>query len=344
MYPGEGSDWSKGGSKSRTRPSSSRTRSFHPESKALVRAIRVGGAAQPSPRLGQGIDPRLLTGRRPQECAVIEDRPKIPFPIPGRSLDLPDQGLPLLLIGPSPFSLIQQLQTAQPYPAAPPPETSPARRSLPFAPGTHPIQPIVPIPRPDQRQPTGPALQAAFFGTATVLEERGTFQGRPPVCRNCSDWPPSAAAPRGRGPPVAESPHHRLSGRRARPIAATTAGSSESATASPRPSGDATSAARHPLELAAGREQDVPARQLRRGMDQRHHILQLVAKAKGAAGLIKGGAAPDAADRLWYSSQRFISRSMAGSGVRTSIVPNRSSHQDFVRLRAASSARPSGVG
>ena len=49
------------------------------------------------------------------------------------------------------------------------------------------------------------------------------------------------------------------------------------------------------LELACGRGQDVPPRQLRRGMDQRHHVLQLVAEAKRAAGLIESRTAPDAA-------------------------------------------------
>ena len=49
------------------------------------------------------------------------------------------------------------------------------------------------------------------------------------------------------------------------------------------------------LELAPGRGQDVPAGQLGRGMDQRHHVLQLVAEAKCAAGLVEGRTAPDAA-------------------------------------------------
>ena len=49
------------------------------------------------------------------------------------------------------------------------------------------------------------------------------------------------------------------------------------------------------LKLAPSRSQDVPPRQLRRGMDQRHHVLQLVAEAERAAGLIEGRTAPDPA-------------------------------------------------
>jgi len=48
-------------------------------------------------------------------------------------------------------------------------------------------------------------------------------------------------------------------------------------------------------ELTRRRAQDLRARDLGRGVDERHHVLQLVAEAVGAAGLIEGRACPDAA-------------------------------------------------
>ena len=48
-------------------------------------------------------------------------------------------------------------------------------------------------------------------------------------------------------------------------------------------------------ELMRRGAQQMLARQRRFGMHQRHHILQLVAEAKCAAGLIKASAAPETA-------------------------------------------------
>ena len=48
-------------------------------------------------------------------------------------------------------------------------------------------------------------------------------------------------------------------------------------------------------ELPRGGAQDLFARDLRRGMNQGHDILKLIAKSVSAARLIKGRAAPDAA-------------------------------------------------
>ena len=48
-------------------------------------------------------------------------------------------------------------------------------------------------------------------------------------------------------------------------------------------------------ELPRGRAQDVFARELRCGMHERHHILELVAESEGTARLVKGRASPDAA-------------------------------------------------
>src|SRR5450755_205252 len=49
------------------------------------------------------------------------------------------------------------------------------------------------------------------------------------------------------------------------------------------------------LELARGRLQDDPTRNVRKTVNQRHRILQLVSKAVGTARLIERGAAPDTA-------------------------------------------------
>ena len=49
------------------------------------------------------------------------------------------------------------------------------------------------------------------------------------------------------------------------------------------------------LKLVVRRAQNMLARQPRRGMNQGHHILQLIAKAKGTAGLIEARTPPDAA-------------------------------------------------
>ena len=46
-------------------------------------------------------------------------------------------------------------------------------------------------------------------------------------------------------------------------------------------------------ELSRGRAQNLVARDLGRGMHQRHDILQLIAESVSAARLIKSGAAPD---------------------------------------------------
>jgi hypothetical protein len=48
-------------------------------------------------------------------------------------------------------------------------------------------------------------------------------------------------------------------------------------------------------KLPRRRVDDVRARELRRGKDQREHVLQLIAEAERAARLIKGRSTPDAA-------------------------------------------------
>ncbi len=48
------------------------------------------------------------------------------------------------------------------------------------------------------------------------------------------------------------------------------------------------------FELVRGREQDLFTRDLRTAVDERHHVLQLIAKTVSAAGLIKSRARPDA--------------------------------------------------
>ena len=48
-------------------------------------------------------------------------------------------------------------------------------------------------------------------------------------------------------------------------------------------------------ELPRGREQELLAQQLRPDDAERHHVLELVAEAEGAAGLVVAGARPEAA-------------------------------------------------
>ena len=49
------------------------------------------------------------------------------------------------------------------------------------------------------------------------------------------------------------------------------------------------------LELMTAREQNLFARNVRKAVDQRHYVLQLIAKTKRAARLIERSAGPDAA-------------------------------------------------
>ncbi len=48
------------------------------------------------------------------------------------------------------------------------------------------------------------------------------------------------------------------------------------------------------LKLVPGRAEDVPPRQAGPGVQERHHILELIPEAVGAAGLVEGAAPPDA--------------------------------------------------
>ena len=83
-----------------------------------------------------------------------------------------------------------------------------------------------------------------------------------------------------------------------RPRTAATAGRPSSASGCRARSAGATSAARRPRRTAATRRgADVRATQVRPRVDQREHVLQLIAEAEGAAGLIRAAARPDAAGK-----------------------------------------------
>ena len=162
------------------------------------------------------------------------------------------------------------------------------------------VHAVVPVAAAEQRQPVRASRDAALDRAQAVLEQRAVFagHGRRRRTTSCSSAVSSGASRNGtRSSSTPVSPVVRT-------YSATTCGS-QSRSSEQRRAEAAAGRLVPPVlhvafdELPAGGAQEVLARQVGPREGQRHHVLQLVAEAEGAAGLVVAAARPEpAADGL----------------------------------------------
>ena len=158
------------------------------------------------------------------------------------------------------------------------------------------VHAVVPVADADQRQAVRAAGDADVDGAHGSARRRCRAPARRSAGRTIRLRLRAAARRPGTAPRRRAAPTSPV----VRTYSATTNGShsmsSEQRLRRPRPDGSCHQCCTSPsTNCRAGRAQDVLARDLRRGMQQRQHVLQLIAEAVGAAGLVIAGAAPDAA-------------------------------------------------
>ena len=84
------------------------------------------------------------------------------------------------------------------------------------------------------------------------------------------------------------------------------------------------------FKLMSGGEHDLLSRNFRMAVDQRHNVLQLIAKTECTAGLVKSRASPDAADRAGHGVD--VGLDLAGVGEQV-VVRDPDGHQiEIMRL------------
>jgi hypothetical protein len=92
------------------------------------------------------------------------------------------------------------------------------------------------------------------------------------------------------------------------------------------------------LKLMTRRPQDLRPHQFGPGMDQGHDVLQLIAEAIGAAGLVERRAPPHTTGEGLVEQPTIEHQVHGGSGVSTVTVPRISFHRAWVASQAASTA------
>ena len=167
--------------------------------------------------------------------------------------------------------------------------------ALPLAPDTHEVHPVVPVPCPHQGQPLGSNSQPARDRAPAVLKQCVVF---PRDLRCGEGFALIVFQQRGveEGNLRAQDVH--IAGDP--DVVSDDVGKPQEIIGDPR--ADTGAVRRMPpvldiafLELTARREQDVLSRQLGIRVDERHDVLQLIAEAERAAGLVQGGTPPDPA-------------------------------------------------
>ncbi len=172
---------------------------------------------------------------------------------------------------------------------------NPSHTLSPLPAGADQVHAIVPVAEPISGRPCDPETQAVPYRThAMLVEARGS--GPTPAAVRSSTSSPSVEQRGFRGKGTTRRARRcrrspRRSGRS--PVAAT--GSRRSSACAPLAGGRMPPVLHVAFEkLARCRAQQMLADQRRLGVDQRHHVLQLVAKAERAARLIERRAAPQA--------------------------------------------------
>ena len=132
--------------------------------------VGIGGPGEHAPRLGDRIDPALRVLGGAERGAIIEEGPAVPVAVPAVALERPPERLQVGPPARRPGQLAAGLrdrcergqdgmqEPAQPHALAP-------------ALIAHPVHAVVPVARPDQRQPVGADFEAPVERRRTVVEQ-----------------------------------------------------------------------------------------------------------------------------------------------------------------------------
>ena len=267
-------------------------------------AFGIAGARDDRPALRQGIDLAFRVFGGAERGAVVEIGAAIPLAVPGIFLDvfLQLRGVGGAMLGEGSVvaaagefgELHQHIVEEESQPDA-------FAASM-FADEIHAV---VPIAAADEREAVGAEFEAVIDGAHAVLVERGGFSGVAwkivvgfLLGFDRASFEEGDAFVEHAGVVEAED------------VAAGGIGEPEVIVGKMR--AHAAARGRMPpmlhvafAELMGGGAEEVFAEETRFGVDQRHAILQLIAEAEGAAGLIEAGARPDAATERLVEASRW---------------------------------------
>ena len=171
---------------------------------------------------------------------------------------------------------------------------------------TDPVHPVVPVARPDERQPVRAEREAPVDRRRAVVVERRRPRPSAPAGSRRRPGPAAAAGPSRYGTTSSRIARRRRSPRGSgRPRTAARAGRPRSGSGPLDRSAGATSAGRRPRGTGGPRRAAGARGRCRASRSQRDHVLELVPEPVRAAGLVERASAPTAGRR---ASGRAASR------------------------------------
>ena len=297
-------------------------------------AKRVGHrAGEHRPRLRDRVDAALVVLRRAQRRAVVVVAAPVPLAVPRPSRARSRAGARCVAVARRRAADRRAPRRAARSRSARAWRKKPSQVLSPRPACPTRFMPSFQSPLPMSGSPCAPAVQAPVDRADAVLEQRAVLGRRRAAGRTPRARRARAAAPSETGTRSSRTPTSPV----VRTYSATTYGS-QSRSSEQRVRSAAAARLVPPVldvafdELPAGRAEQVLAREVGPREQQRHHVLQLVAEAEGAAGLVVAGAGPQpAADVLVQQpavhQRRRTSRPASGPGRRSSVSSQAALHR-----------------